>query len=81
MKSHAYFSAIRILISLFSLLNQVGRITGLDYRTTGLTQTAKYTLFSVEQKLNILIHSVTSLSLLPTISFLEFLEVKGQLHI
>jgi len=36
--------------------------TGLDYwtrlldSTTGLTQTAKYTSFSAEQKLNVLIH-------------------------
>jgi len=78
MKLHAYVSAIRILISLFSLLNRV--VESLDW-TTGLTQTAKFTLFSAEQKLNILIHSVTLLSLLPTISFLEFLEVKGHLHI
>ena len=50
--------------------------TGLDYWTTGLTQTAKYNLFSAEQKLNFLISSVTSLTLLPTASFPEFLEIK-----
>ena len=43
--------------------------TGLLDWTTGLTQTAKYTSFSAEQKLNVLIHSVTSLTLLPTASF------------
>jgi len=60
----------------------VGTITGLDYWTgildwttglldwtTGLTQTAKYNSFSAEQKLNVLISSVTSLTLLPTGSF------------
>ena len=51
--------------------------TGLDYWTTGLTQTAKYISFSAEQKLNILIHSVT---LLPSV-FLEFLEIKGHVNI
>ena len=61
--------------------------TGLDYWTrlldwtTGLTQTAKYNSFSAEQKLNFLISSGTSLTLLPTASFLEFLEVKGHMHI
>jgi len=61
--------------------------TGLDYWTglldwtTGLTQTAKYNSFSAEQKLNVLISSVTSLTLLPTGSFLEFPEVKGHVHI
>ena len=51
-------------------------IIGLDYMgwTTGLTQTAK-------QKLNFPISSVTSLTLLPTASFLEFLEVKRHVHI
>ena len=34
--------------------------------TTRLTQTAKYNSFSAEQKLNILIPSVTLLTLLPT---------------
>jgi len=34
--------------------------------------------FSAEQKL---ISSVISLTLLPTVSFLEFLEVKGHIHI
>jgi len=34
---------------------QVGTITGLDYGTTGLTQTAKYNSFSAEQKLKVLI--------------------------
>ena len=43
--------------------------TGLLDWTTGLTQTAKYTSFSAEQKLNVLIPSVTSLTLLPTVSF------------
>jgi len=66
---------------------RVGTITGLDYWngllgwTIGLTQTAKYNSFSAEQKLNVLISSVTSLTLLPTASFLEFLEVKGHMHI
>ena len=61
--------------------------TGLDYWTglldwtTGLTQTAKYNSFSAEQKLNVLIPSVTSLTLLPTGSFLLFPEVKGHVHI
>jgi len=55
--------------------------TGLLDWTTGLTQTAKYNLFSAEQKLNVLISSVTSLTLLPTGSFLEFPEVKGHVHI
>ena len=55
--------------------------TGLLDWTIGLTQTAKHTSFSAEQKLNILIHSVTSLTLLPTTSFLEFLEVKSHGHI
>ena len=51
---------------------------------TGLldsTQTAKYNSFSAEQKLKLLISSVTSLTLLPMESFLEFLEVKGHVHI
>jgi len=52
--------------------------TGLDYWTH---PTAKYNSFSTEQKLNFLISSVTSLTLLPTASFLEFLEVKGHVHI
>jgi len=69
----------------------VGTITGLDYWTglldwttglldwtTGLTQTSKYNSFSAEQKLNVLISSVTSLTLLPT---WEFPEVKGHVHI
>jgi len=34
--------------------------TGLLDWTTGLTQTAKYTSFSAEQKLNVLIHSVNT---------------------
>ena len=55
--------------------------TGLLALTSGLTQTAKYTSLSAEQKLNILIPSVTSLTLLPTASFLEFLEVKSHVHI
>ena len=55
--------------------------TGLLDWTTGLTQTAKYNSFRTEQKLNFLIFSVTSLTLLPTVSFLEFLEVKGHVHI
>ena len=55
--------------------------TGLLDWTTGLTQTAKYNSFSAEQKLNVLISSVTSLTLLPTGSFLEFPEVKGHVHI
>ena len=72
----------------------MGTITGLDYWTglldwttglldwtTGLTQTVKYNSFSAEQKLNFLISSVTSLTLLSTASFLEFLEVKGHVHI
>jgi len=65
----------------------VGTITGLDYWTglldwtTGLTQTAKYNSFSAKQKLNILIPSVTLLTLLPTSSSLEFPEVKGHVHI
>ena len=48
----------------------MGTITGLDYWTglldwtTGLTQTAKYNSFSAERKLNFLISSVTSLTLL-----------------
>ena len=46
--------------------------TGLLDWTTGLTQTAKYNSFSAELKLNFLISSVTSLTLLPTASFLEF---------
>jgi len=50
--------------------------TGLLDWTTGLTQIAKYTLFSAER-----IHSVTLLTLLPTASFLELLEVKGHMHI
>jgi len=54
--------------------------TGLQDWTTGLTQTAKYTSFSVEQKLKVLISSVTLLTLLPTASFLEFPEVKGHVH-
>jgi len=75
-------------------LQWVGTITGLDYWTglldwttglldwtTGLTRTAKYNSFSAEQKLNVLISSVTSLTLLPTGSFLEFPEVKGHVHI
>jgi len=37
--------------------------------------------FSAEQKLNVLIPSVTSLTLLPTASFLDFLDVKGHRHI
>jgi len=39
--------------------------TGLLNWTTGRTQTAKYSLFSAEQKLNVLISSVISLTLLP----------------
>ena len=50
--------------------------TGLLDWTIGLTRIAKYTLFGAE-----LIHSVTLLTLLPTASFLEFLEVKGHMHI
>ena len=42
------------------------------------TQTAKYTSFRAEQKLNVLIHSLTLLTLLPTVSFLE---VKGHMHV
>jgi len=41
----------------------------------GLTQTANYTSFSAEQKLNILIHSLTLLTLLPAASFLEFPKI------
>jgi len=59
----------------------VGTITGLLDWTTGLNQTAKYNSFSAEQKVNILIPSVTLLTLLPTASFLEFPEVKGHMHI
>jgi len=36
----------------------VGTITGLDW-TTGLTQTAKYTSFSAEEKLTIGIYSLS----------------------
>ena len=54
--------------------------TGLLDWTTGLIQTAKYNSFSTEQKLNF-ISSVTLLTLLPTVSFLVFLEVKGHMHI
>jgi len=57
-----------------------GWVQSLDW-TTGLTQTAKYNSFSAEQKVNVLIPSVTSLTLLPTASFLEFSEVKGHVHI
>jgi len=73
---------------------RVGTTTGLDYWsglldywtglldwTTALTQTAKYPSFSAEQKLNILIPSVTSLTLLPTASILEFPEVKGHVYV
>jgi len=59
----------------------VGTITGLLDWTTGLNQTAKYNSFSAEQKVNILIPSVTLLTLLPPASFLEFPEVKGHMHI
>ena len=37
----------------------VGTVTGLDYWTTGLTQTDKYTLFNAEQKLNIVVYSLS----------------------
>jgi len=50
--------------------------TGLDYWTT---QTAKYTSFSAEYKLNIGIYSLSYFA--NTVSFLEFLEVKGHVHI
>ena len=55
--------------------------TGLLDWTTGLTQTAKYNSFSAKQKLNVLIPSVTSLTLLPTSSSLEFPEIKGHVYI
>ena len=63
-----------------NLRKYLGWVQSLDW-TTGLTQTAKYNLFSAEQKLTFLISSVTSLTLLHTVSFLEFLEVKGHVHI
>jgi len=69
------------------LTDQSGWVQSLDWTTglldwtTGLTQSVKYNSFSAEQKLNFLISSVTSLTLLPTASFLEFLEVKGHVHI
>ena len=52
--------------------------TGLLDWTTGLSQTEKYTSFSAEQNVNVLIHSITLLTLLSTTSlnFMEFLEVK-----
>jgi len=52
-------------------------VQSLDW-TTGLAQTAKCTSFNAEQKQNVLIPSLT---LLPTLSFLEYLEVKGDMHI
>jgi len=57
--------------------------TGLLDWTTGLIQTAKYTSFSEEQNLNVLIHdhSITLLTLLSTASFLEFLEFKDNVYI
>ena len=57
--------------------------TGLLDWTAGLTQTAKYTSFSAQliQNIHVLIPSVTSLTLIPTASFLEYLEVKGHTHI
>jgi len=55
--------------------------TGLLALTSGLTQTTKYTSFSAEQKLNVLIPSVTLLTLLSTASFLEFLEVKSRAYL
>jgi len=53
----------------------VGTITGLDYWTH---PNCKIQLVQcrIEAKL-----SVTSLTLLPTASFLEFLEIKGHVHI
>ena len=56
-----------------------GWVQSLDW-TTGLDYWPHYS-FRTEQKLNFLIFSVTSLTLLPTVSFLEFLEVKGHVHI
>ena len=46
-----------------------------------LVQTTKYTSFSAEQKLNVLIYSVTLLTLFPAVSSLAFLEVKSHMHI
>ena len=60
-------------------LSSNGWVQSLDWTTglldwnTGLTQTAKYTSFSAEQKLNVLIPSIT---LLPTESILEFQRSK-----
>jgi len=79
---HHFPSRIHLVsIFLISVNNGYNHWTGLLDRTTGLTQTAKYNSFSAEQKLNFLVSSVTLLTLLSVASFLEFLEVKGHMHI
>jgi len=58
--------------------------TGLLDWTTGHTQTAKYTSFSAEHEAKrtyVFTQLPRALTLVPTAYFLEFLEVKGHVHI
>ena len=52
------FSPFQWTLSVPIRVGEYNHWTGLLDWTTGLTQTAKYTSFSAEQKLNVLIHSV-----------------------